>query len=144
MNTLLPVYKLTSVLALLLLAGCTGSSDSGNAGGGGSSGGGGGGGGASCTVPAGQPSTGINYTITWDAVSDADLSAYKIYYGTTSPLTKSNAQGFVTATSNMTSVTFTPATYTITTCTNVYLAVTAVGSTKPESALSTVQSITIE
>ena len=121
---------------MLLLAACTGSTESGKTDGGG---GGGGGGGVTCAVPSTS-----SYSIAWNAVDDANLNGYKIYYGTTSPLTKFNASGSVPIAWNMASATFVPATYDLTTCTRVYLAVTAVGSSKPESALSTVQSIVVE
>lgn len=135
MSTRITVSKFSSLAAVLALSACTGTTDLGN----------GNGGGAPCTVTPGQVST-ASYTIAWDAIVDADLANYKIYYSVTSPLTKLNNLGTIDniAPAAMPSVTIAPADFGATTCTRVYIGVAAVGSTKPESALSVVQSVTIE
>ncbi|VAW65912.1 hypothetical protein MNBD_GAMMA09-218 [hydrothermal vent metagenome] len=75
------------------------------------------------------------YTISWNAIADADLTGYNVYYGLTSSLSKANSTpvSVGSATSwvmNPTSLGFKP-------CDTVYIAITALGSVKSESALST-------
>lgn len=97
---------------------------------------------ANCTVAAGLPST-STYTISWDSVTNADLKDYTLYYGTSSSLNKFNAAGKIMGikTNN---ITFNPATYNISTCTEAYIAVSSLGNTIAESALSNVKSFVIE
>lgn len=120
---------LFTCLTSILIISCSGSSSTPIAGGG------------SCSVTAGLLTT-SSYTISWNAVDPTDLTGYKIYYGTNSPLTKYNALGSVSV-GNTTSVTFTPGNYNITTCAQAIVGVTSVG-TRPESALSDTQIITVE
>ena len=95
-----------------------------------------------CTVTAGLPST-STYTISWDTVTNADLKDYTIYYGTTASLNKFNATGKIKGiTAN--NVTFNPATYNIPTCTETYIAISSLGNSIAESALSNVKSFVIE
>ena len=95
-----------------------------------------------CTVTAGLPST-STYTISWDTVTNADLKDYTVYYGTTASLNKFNATGKIMGikTNN---VTFNPATHNIPTCTETYIAISSLGNTIAESALSNVKSFVIE
>lgn len=83
------------------------------------------------------------YTLAWDPLDAADLSGYQIYFGLESPLTKTNALGNIPVEAGLTSLIFSPADHDLTTCTEVYLAVSALGS-RPESALSTMLSLQVE
>jgi len=74
------------------------------------------------------------YTVSWDAVVDTDLTGYRIYYGKTFPLTKSNGTSIDLG--NVTSWIMNPVSLGFLPCDTVYVAVTALGSTKTESALS--------
>lgn len=81
------------------------------------------------------------YTITWNWTtndsSTTTLTGFKIYYGTSSGLTKTNAAGSILLGRGSYSVDFTPADYKITDCSSAYLGITAVGS-QPESAISSI------
>lgn len=96
---------------------------------------------SSCAVSQGQPST-ATYTISWDAVVDTDLSGYVVYYGSSDDFNKHNALGSVDV-GNTTMVTFKPSDYDITTCNVAKVGITAIGS-RPESALSDIQTIIVE
>lgn len=74
------------------------------------------------------------YTVTWDAVNDGDLTGYRVYYGTTGQLTKTNADSVDLG--DVTSWVLNPAALGILPCETVFVAISAIGSTKAESALS--------
>ncbi len=95
-----------------------------------------------CQVIPNQQSA-SQYTISWDYSSDSALKGYRIYYGTSAPLTKSRAQGFYYQDGDASEVTFIPAALNLTTCTTVFVAISAIGD-RPESALSDVLEIVIE
>lgn len=82
------------------------------------------------------------YTVSWNAVIDGDLSGYRLYYGTTSPLTKLNATAVDIG--NVTSWIMNPSSLGFLPCDTVHVAVTAIGSTKGESALSNAANTLIE
>lgn len=103
--------------------------------------GGGGGGSTPSSVSCGNNPI-SNYSISWNQVNDADLVGYKVYYGTNSTLTKSNAK--TTQLGNVTSWVFNPTNEGFTTCEQVLIAVTSLGSTKSESPLSLSGILTIE
>lgn len=80
-----------------------------------------------------------NYRVCWQAVSDARLTGYRIYYSTSSPVTTAAPNRVV---GNVTTSEFTPAELGVSGQT-IYIAVTAnSGSPAEESALST-QSIVV-
>ena len=95
-----------------------------------------------CAFTPGQPSS-STYTISWDTVTNADLKDYTLYYGTNSSLNKFNATGTIKAIKNN-NVTFNPATHGITTCTQAYIAISSLGNTISESALSNVKTFVVE
>jgi hypothetical protein len=84
-----------------------------------------------------------NYTFSWDAIQDADLRGYKVYYGTSNSLTKSNALGSLDVDSAQASIIFFPADYNILSCTQLTIATSAVGL-RQESALSDLQFFQVE
>ena len=82
------------------------------------------------------------YTLSWDAVSDNDLSGYEIVYGSASPLTKDNSNSLLAG--NVTSMTLNPSTLGFKPCDNIHVAVVATGFTKDESALSNIASVSVD
>lgn len=88
------------------------------------------------TIPA------STYTVNWSAVSDNDLSGYRLYYGTTSPLTKANST--MVSLGTVTSWNLNPSNLGFQPCNKVEVAVSTTGSTKSESSLSSIQTVTID
>ena len=125
-----------SFYALHILVACTGASSGTNGTNGNNT--------VVCAVQADQPST-ATYTISWNPVTltEGTLDGYNIYYSVTAPLSKANAMGFVPISAATTNLIFVPADFDITTCTTIYIAITSIGS-KPESSLSTVQTLIVE
>ncbi len=74
------------------------------------------------------------YTVAWDAVTHSDLGGYRVYYGTSTPLTKGNAA--FEDMGNSTSWNFNPAALGFQGCVTVHIAVSAYGTIKGESGLS--------
>ena len=81
------------------------------------------------------------YTVAWNAVTDLELTGYRVYYGTTT-LTKNSSRQDIGR--NVTSWQLNPVSLGYLPCTTVYVAVTALGSVKGESALSGQTSTSIE
>lgn len=77
-----------------------------------------------------------NYDVSWNAVNDSDLTGYRVYYGTTSPLDKTNSNSVDLG--NTTNWSLNTADLGLLPCDRVYIAVTSVGSSKVESQMSTV------
>lgn len=82
------------------------------------------------------------YTVSWDTINDGDLSGYKVYYGTASPLTKGNST--TVDVGNSTDWILNPTQLNLLPCDNVQVAITSIGSTKSESQLSQSSTIIIE
>lgn len=129
---LLNFTRLTITLLIpAILTGCGG-------GGGGTSVGGSLGGGGN-TIPqavACGSNSQSTYSITWDAVNDADLTGYRIYYSKTNPVTKSNAS-FIDV-GNVTNWSLSPSNLGLLTCDTIHIAVSSIGGTKGVSSLSTI------
>ena len=110
--------------------------------------GGGGGGGASDSAsgsPAGNLCGNVassTYTINWDAVSDSDVTGYRVYYGLTSPISKTNSS--FQALGNVNTWVMIPSDYGYTSCSTIYIAVASVGGSKGISSLSAPVSIVVE
>jgi len=83
-----------------------------------------------------------SHTINWDTVNDPDIVGYRVYYGTNSPLTKSNSSSQDVGV--VSSWDLTPSSYDFLPCNNVYVAVSSLGGTKGESSLSDSVSAVIE
>ena len=82
------------------------------------------------------------YSVSWSPVNDADLSGYKVYYGTTNPLTKANSTSVTLG--NVTSWVLNPSNLALKPCDNVQIAISSVGNTKSESNLSQAGNIIID
>jgi len=95
-----------------------------------------------CAVQPNQPTI-ETYTISWNAISDSDLTGFKLYYGTTAALTKSNALGSIDIAGNVSSTIFDPSNVNLLTCQTTYIALSSVGA-RPESSLSDMQSVVVE
>lgn len=84
------------------------------------------------------------YTVSWDAVADARLSGYRVYYGTASPLTRVNAMATQDVASTATSWDLVAASAGLAPCTRVYVAVIALGNDQSESSLSNTDSAIVD
>ena len=82
---------------------------------------------------------GATYTVSWDAVNDADVSGYKLYYATTSQLSKASTS-FIQV-DNVTSWVIDPSSLGVAACETLYIALAATGFTKDDSSLSNVEKI---
>ncbi len=82
------------------------------------------------------------YSVSWSPVNDSDLAGYKVYYGTTTPLTKVNSTSVNLG--NVTSWTLNPTNMGFNPCDKVQVAISSVGNTKSESNLSQAGTITID
>lgn len=111
---------------------------------------GGGGGGGSSGSPAGTTSgsgggTGTTatatYTLSWDAVTSAAVTGYRVYYGTAS--FKSQAP-LGTLDTTVTSIDFSPGQYKIAAGSTVYLAVSTLGNNGVESPTSPAVSVVVQ
>jgi len=83
-----------------------------------------------------------SYTVSWDQISDNDLSGYKVFYGSSDKLTRYNALGSLNVSTN--SLEFTPNDYSLAKCTLIYFAVASTGNVKAESGLSDVALLVVE
>ena len=116
-------------------------------------GGGGGAGGSGSTSPSSTTSGGTGsgggggtvatstYTLSWDAVTGANVTGYRVYYGT-APLTSQSPLGTVDTT--VTSVDFSPGQYKIATGTTLYMAVSSLGANGVESPVSQTVSVVVQ
>lgn len=84
-----------------------------------------------------------SYLVEWDAVNDPALAGYRVYYGTTSPLTRANAMGTINATAGSTSAVLNGPAAGLQPCSTVHVAVTAL-SASAESAFSNQAFIDVE
>lgn len=91
------------------------------------------------TAPA---STNGNYTISWATVSDARVAGYRLYHGTTDPLTKTNRTAVVNV-GNINSYTMAGSALGVP-GQSIYFAVAAVAGDGSESPLSSQDAIVIE
>ena len=84
-----------------------------------------------------------SYVITWNAVNDTRVVGYRVYRGTSEPLTRENAIGFQDV-GNATSVLFSAADWGLAPGTKLFAGVAALAGDGTESALSNIDSIVIE
>ena len=91
------------------------------------------------TAPA---SSNVNYTISWATVSDARVASYRLYHGTTDPLTKTNRTAVVNV-GNTNSYTVAGSALGVP-GQSIYFAVAAVAGDGSESPLSSQDAIVIE
>jgi hypothetical protein len=115
--------------------------------------GGGGGGSTGSTSPSSTTSGGTGsgggggtpasstYTLSWDAVTGASVTGYRVYYGT-APLTSQSPLGTVDTT--VTSVDFSPGQYKIAAGTTLYMAVSSLGINGVESPISKTVSVVVQ
>ena len=82
------------------------------------------------------------HTINWDDVNDPDIIGYRVYYGTNSPITKSNSSFQDVGITN--SWDLNASSHELLPCDNVYVAISSIGGTKGESSLSSSVSAVIE
>jgi len=97
--------------------------------------------GTTCPDISGQIAS-SNFTMSWDAASDPGLTGYRMYYGTTTPLTKGNALDSISV-GNVTSAQLTTVMHSITACETVEVGISSLGD-KPESSLSNIVSFQME
>ena len=120
--------QIMSILAAISLISCSGSTADGN----------------KSTSSKSLPCGNDIYTIKWDwAAADPSmtLTGFKIYYGNSASLSKTNALGIVRLGKGSFSAYFKPSSYSITDCSRIYLGITATGS-QPESAISEIINLT--
>jgi len=106
---------------------------------------GGGGGGSAGSTPIAStcgiaPSS--SYTVNWDTVVDGDITGYRVYYGLTSPLNKTNSS--FQDVGNVNSWIMHPSDYGYMSCDTVNIAVASIGGSKGISSLSTPISIVLD
>lgn len=85
--------------------------------------------------------TTATYIFSWDTVSAPSVTGYRIYYGT-APLTNQSPLGTIDTT--VTSIEFSPAQHQIAVGTELYMAVSALGTNGAESPVSKTVSIVVQ
>lgn len=129
--------EIVMLVAVLTLSACGGGTGS-NAGTTTSTASTSGGGGTTSTSSGTATAT---YIFSWDTVSAPSVTGYRIYYGT-APLTNQSPLGTIDTT--VTSIEFSPAQHQIAVGTELYMAVSALGTNGAESPVSKTVSIMVQ